>query len=102
MEQSKPDNSAEPKEWTAVGFLDEFMRIHEMMKDRSFAFLLGAGASVTSNIPDGGKLARKWVGVLYAFSVEDKATTSTEDWATAENLGILDFTLDRRLRQKSN
>ncbi|MHC4701755.1 MAG: tetratricopeptide repeat protein, partial [Planctomycetota bacterium] len=94
MEQPNPDNPPEPKEWTAVGFLDEFMRIHEMMKDRSFAFLLGAGASITSNIPDGGKLARQWVEQLYACSVEADETTSVEDWATAENLGIPGFTLD--------
>ena len=94
MKQPKPDNSVEPKEWTAVGFLDEFMRIHNTMKDRSFAFLLGAGASVTSKIPGAGTLARKWVEELYAFSVEDKSTMSIENWAIAENLGIPDFSLE--------
>ncbi len=94
MEQPKPDNSTEPKEWPAVGFLNEFMRIDDTMKDRSFAFLLGAGASVTSKIPHGGKLARQWVEELHALSVEADATGSIEDWATAENLGIPDFSLD--------
>jgi len=94
MEQHKPDNSTEPKEWAAVGFLNEFMRIDKTMDDRAFAFLLGAGASVTSKIPGAGTLARQWVEELYAFLVEDKATMSIEDWATAENIGIPDFSID--------
>ena len=94
MKKPKPDNSTKPKEWSAVGFLNEFMRIHDTMDDRAFAFLFGAGASITSNIPGAGTLARQWVEELYTFSVEDKSTMSIEDWATAENLGIPDFSLD--------
>ncbi len=94
MEQPNPDNSAEPRQWTAVGFLNEFMRIHDTMNDRAFAFLLGAGASVTSKIPGAGTLARKWVEELYAFSVEADATNSIMDWAIAENIGIPKFSLD--------
>jgi tetratricopeptide (TPR) repeat protein len=95
MKRPKRNTSNEAKEWTAVGFLDQFMRIHKTVDDRSFAFLLGAGASITSNIPDAGTLARRWVEELYGCNVEDTTKTSIEDWATAENLGIQDFSLDR-------
>ena len=95
MEQPKPDNSTGPKEWATVGFLNELMRIDGTMDDRAFAFLLGAGASVTSKIPGAGTLARQWVEELYGFDVEDKTTTSIEDWATAENLGIPGFNLEK-------
>lgn len=47
--------------WTLDGVLDEVARIHRTMNDRQFAFILGAGASVTSGIPTGGQLASKWL-----------------------------------------
>lgn len=47
-----------PEEWTLSGFLDEFMRVDEFMTDRSYCFVLGAGASVTSEIPAASDLAR--------------------------------------------
>lgn len=94
MGQPKNNNSTNPKEWSVDGFLNEFMRINDTMDDRSFSFLLGAGASITSKIPGAGSLARKWVEELYAFCVEDKSNMSIEDWANAENLGIPDFSLE--------
>jgi tetratricopeptide (TPR) repeat protein len=95
MKQAKHDTVTEPQEWTAVGFLDEFMRIHQTVNDRSFAFLLGAGASITSNIPGAGNLARHWVEELYRLLVEDPTKTSIESWATPENLGIPGFNLNK-------
>ncbi|MCK5734348.1 MAG: hypothetical protein KAI38_09180, partial [Candidatus Latescibacteria bacterium] len=95
MTKSKSDTPTDPEKWTAVGFLDEFMRIHQTMEDRSFAFLLGAGASVTSGIPAGGTLARRWVEELYRRHVGENAEISLADWATPENLGIPGFRLDQ-------
>ena len=71
MAKSKATASGKPQEWTPVGFLDEFMRVDEQMEDRAFAFLLGAGASVTSVIPAAGALARDWVQELYRLEVGD-------------------------------
>ena len=58
-------NSAKPKEWTVDGFLDYFIRINNTMNDRSFTFLLGAGASITSGISDPGKLSNNTIQYLY-------------------------------------
>jgi NAD-dependent SIR2 family protein deacetylase len=48
-------------EWTLEGVLDHISRIHGAMKDRQFAFILGAGASFTSGIPTGQELAQQWL-----------------------------------------
>ena len=36
----------EPEVWTTEAFLQHFLRVHDQMLDRSFAFVLGAGAPV--------------------------------------------------------
>ncbi|MFH0963219.1 MAG: tetratricopeptide repeat protein [Planctomycetota bacterium] len=89
-ETNKPQ---EPPVWTVQGLLDHFMRIHEKRQDRSFAFLLGAGASVSSGIPLAGDLARKWVNELYIRQVGDTGSPSFEDWADSGPLGIPGFKL---------
>lgn len=88
------DTIAQPEVWTAEGFLDEFMQIDQQMADRSFLFILGAGASVSSGIPAGGTMARKWVEEIYRRIIDDSGP-SLEDWATPQNLGIPDFSLDK-------
>lgn len=40
-------------EWTVKGLLDEIRHLKDNMKDRSLAFILGAGASISSGIPAG-------------------------------------------------
>jgi len=56
--------SNEPKKLT----LDEFLRIFKDNKatnsSSKYCFLLGAGASVSSGIPSGGELAKKWYEVI--------------------------------------
>ncbi|MHC4154076.1 MAG: SIR2 family protein [Planctomycetota bacterium] len=94
MPKTEVDEQTCAEEWTAEGFLDEFMRIHRTMQDRSFTFLLGAGASATSGIPMAGPLARRWVEELYTRHVRDKSEISLEDWATPENVSIPGFRLD--------
>lgn len=56
---------ADVGEWTVEGVLDELARIHRSMKDRQFAFILGAGASFTSGIPTGHHLAQRWLTDLH-------------------------------------
>lgn len=81
----------EPKKWTALGFLDEFKRINDTMQDRSFAFLLGAGTSVTSGIPTGETLVLRWISEMHKRQVDDTDELPLKKWATAQNLGIKGF-----------
>jgi len=74
------------KKITIQGFLGEFQRRHEQVRDRPFCWILGSGASVQSGIPTGGALAQKWIEELH--ELEDFRNVPLEVWATAENLGI--------------
>ena len=94
MNGESQDLPAEPQEWTAVGFLDHFMWVDQVMKDRSFAFLLGAGASISSKIPGAGTLARRWVEELHRLHADESSSPSLEAWATPDNLSIPGFSLD--------
>jgi len=46
----------QPEELPLEGFLDELTNIHNNIDDRGLAFILGAGASVSSGIPAGSTL----------------------------------------------
>lgn len=59
-------------EWALDGVLDELARIDKLMKDRHFAFILGAGASFTSGIPTGRDLAQRWLKDLYLRECVDQ------------------------------
>jgi len=82
---------AEPEIWTVRGLLDLVSQIDEQMTDRSFAFVLGAGASKQSGIPTGAELVNSWLGELYRRHEPPQSGRSLEEWATAENLGITGF-----------
>lgn len=72
-------------EWKLDGVLDDLKRIHETMKDRQFAFILGAGASLTSGIPTGQQLAQKWLKDLHLREcLDDQAI---DDWVTSCGIG---------------
>jgi Tfp pilus assembly protein PilF len=71
-------------EWTLDGVLDELVRIDKGMKDRQFAFILGAGASFTSGIPTGRDLAQRWLKDLHSRECFDGR--SLQDWIA--NCGI--------------
>ena len=79
-------------EWTLEGVLDELACIHRTMKDRQFAFILGAGASFTSGIPTGRDLAQKWLKDLYLRECADDRTL--EQWLESCEIGNGDLTLD--------
>lgn len=72
-------------EWTLDGVLDEIGRIHDSMKDRQFAFILGAGASFTSGIPTGQDLAQKWLTDLHLRECADGR--SLDEWVTECGVG---------------
>ena len=91
MTMAGDKTSSSPPEWSVDGLVREFVRVHDTMQDRSFCFLLGAGASVTSGIPGGGKLAREWVEDLYIQRQGTASQISIEEWAASGELGIEGF-----------
>lgn len=78
-------------EWSAEGLLDEIKALDAKMKDRSLAFILGAGASVSSGIPAGGKLAQAWLNEMHLRQCLDPHH-SVEAWA-ADQLDVPGFRL---------
>lgn len=79
-------------EWTLDGILDEMEIIHGAMKDRQFAFILGAGASFTSGIPTGQGLAQKWLKDLHLRECSDNR--SLEQWISDCGVGNGSLTLE--------
>ncbi len=65
-------------EWTLDGVLAELAGIHASMTDRQFAFILGAGASFTSDIPTGKHLAQRWLKDLHLRECDDGS--DLDDW----------------------
>jgi len=55
----------QPQEWSLDGVLHELGQINKTMPDRQFVFILGAGASVTSGIPSGHRLAQRWLNHIH-------------------------------------
>ena len=75
--------------WTQAGLVNHFYDHDRKMQDRRFSFILGAGASASSGIPDARKLGERWVSELHRRHASDG--TAVEDWATAESLEIEGF-----------
>lgn len=59
------------------------------MRDHSYAWVLGAGASRSSGIPLAGDLVHRWLGELHRR--HDGTGKPLSEWATAESLGIPEF-----------
>lgn len=79
-------------EWTLDGVLADMKQIHESMKDRQFAFILGSGASVTSGIPTGQQLAQKWLTDLHRRECLDES--SIDQWLANSGIGNGGLTLE--------
>lgn len=92
--RSRSHKSREPECWTAGAFVDHFKRVNEQMHDRRFAFVLGAGASVSSGIPSGRTLVDEWLRQLHLRDPERK-DVKIEEWVK-DNLDIDDFQYARR------
>jgi|GEM_PF-4709049 len=86
---TKPDPAHPPTQWRTKGLLNKIEQLHQNNQDRAFAFILGAGASVNSNIPAAAALAKKWLQHIYEREVSESLAYSLpiEDWA-AERLEI--------------
>lgn len=82
--------------WTLSGLVESFRQAEKVMGDRRFAFILGAGTSVSSGIPSGGKMATRWLTELQIREDRfyDRGHTLRQ-WATPENLGIAGFSLEK-------
>lgn len=79
-------------EWTLDGVLEEIINVHNNMKDRHYAFILGAGASKSSGINTGQELAQRWLEEIYRRECLDKAS-SIEEWLASGNSGFSDSTI---------
>lgn len=77
---------------TETGFLTDFLNQHTQRTERSFCFILGAGASRSSGIMTGSEMASVWLREV--FDAENFDTLSLEEWATPERLEIKDFKLE--------
>jgi hypothetical protein len=80
-------------EWTMDGVLNDIADKHGGMKNRSFAFILGAGASVTSGISSGAKLAMDWLQESHDRECMDGMDLT--DWVASGATGIDGLTLDQ-------
>ena len=74
------------------GFLQAFRDQERNQPDQPFCFILGAGASKTSGIRTGGELALNFLEDMNLAQNLDGL--SLEQWATAERLGLADFSID--------
>jgi protein O-mannosyl-transferase len=95
MAEKRENKGGAPEVWTVAGLLDHFLHIDRKMENRSFAFVLGAGASRPSSIPTGGELVRGWLEELRQRLDHEEQAATLDDWATPENLGIGDFDFSR-------
>ncbi len=81
-----------PERWTAEGLLHEIKQLHAHHHERSIAFILGAGASITSGIPAGGTLAQEWLKESYLRRCLNQKEETLEQWAKRA-LNAEDFSL---------
>lgn len=82
-----------PLKWTVAGVLDEIENLNRSMPDRSLAFVLGSGASVTSGIPTGKTMAEKWLDELHRRECHDGSDCS--QWIASDALEIDGLAWDR-------
>jgi tetratricopeptide (TPR) repeat protein len=74
------------QEWTLDRFVDHFGFVHEKMPDSKFLWMLGAGTSVSSNIPLAKALVDDWLKSLCRWECKDRRKLEIEEWATPGNL----------------
>lgn len=75
------------------GFLSRVKQQHLRRKERPFCFILGAGASKSSNMPTGYEMALEWLKELH--QEDPQGGSDMEDWArkNAPSWGLDDFEL---------
>ncbi|PHZ59819.1 hypothetical protein CRG86_007410 [Photobacterium leiognathi] len=82
----KKNEKIEPRTWSLKGFLHEIKRIHNDIEDRRFAFILGAGASINSNIKGAATLAKEWMEIIYHREHEPKL--AYQNWLKSNPLNF--------------
>src|SRR5687767_881147 len=80
----------EPQSLSMLGLVKRFKQVNDTMQNRSFCFVLGAGASVTSGIKPANKMVEDWIETIYRETTNHPGAVPT-DWATAKTLGIETF-----------
>ncbi len=71
------------------------------MRDRKFAFILGAGASVSSGIPAASTLVREWVALLYERNRDKHKYKDEKEWAESADFPIHGFELNNAAKHYS-
>ena len=89
------------RDYPLCEFLSDLRDVRRLNNGRRYAFILGSGASVPSDIPTGHGLVTNWVKELYLREHPKETPTGAKDddikrWATAANLGVKDFVYERR------
>lgn len=82
-----------PDKYTTQGFLELLDDVNKRQKDRAFAFILGAGASVNSGIPAARELALTWLQELQRFKDSEYPNRSIEEWSMSGELQIPKFNI---------
>jgi tetratricopeptide (TPR) repeat protein len=77
-----------PTTWTEAGLVAHFKDISAKMPNRSFCFVLGAGASFTSGIKTAGFFVKNWLTELH---VREGGDVPFEAWVASPALGIESF-----------
>ncbi|MDM0065306.1 hypothetical protein [Variovorax sp. J31P207] len=73
-------------QWQLSGALDAIRDIDRISPDRSFAFILGAGASVGSGIPSGQSMADTWIREIH--KQQAPSDVPFEQWIAEGGCGI--------------
>ena len=79
--------AAKPRKMHVEGFAEEVKRIDATMKNRRFAFILGAGASKSSGVKTGGEFVREWLEILFQRD-PDRGKRSFDQWLKETKAGI--------------
>lgn len=83
-----------PEIWQLDGVLAELADINAHQHNRSFVFVLGAGASFSSGIPTGKHLAEQWLRELHLRLCPDQ-NLDMAVWLQGDPLGISGLSFDR-------
>lgn len=62
------------KRMNLQAFVEEFLEAHRLIEDVRYCWILGAGASVTSEIAGGEAFARRWFEQVYRAEKQDNET----------------------------
>ena len=82
--------SPEPLTISLLALADRFIEDHKRMPNRSFAFVLGAGASRSSGIKGASQMVEDWIRSLHREATGE-ADGDSRVWASVKTLGIANY-----------